>query len=209
MRGGAILLRIATLWSDYYRTHIAPVAGIVRGAVWLAGLAQTFLPREGARSVYGNSWTRRPQGDQFITPATLHKIILHLLKKKAPGPDGISTAALRIENKNGIENDTMNLLRLRSGSESKVAIGIGARESRAEVRIEHGMAIRIVVENGTDSHAHTCVRTRGAYAHVERARAPVHTHTYMIVAADRVRLAVSGGAIECRVTTSAFTCSHV
>ncbi|GBP33314.1 Probable RNA-directed DNA polymerase from transposon X-element [Eumeta japonica] len=34
-------------------------------------------------------------GDLFITPAALHKIVRRLLKKKAPGPDGVSTAALR------------------------------------------------------------------------------------------------------------------
>ncbi|GBP03462.1 Probable RNA-directed DNA polymerase from transposon X-element [Eumeta japonica] len=33
-------------------------------------------------------------GDLFITPAALHKIVIRLPKKKAPGPDGISTAAL-------------------------------------------------------------------------------------------------------------------
>ncbi|GBP20940.1 Probable RNA-directed DNA polymerase from transposon X-element [Eumeta japonica] len=36
-----------------------------------------------------------PPGDLFITPAALHKIIIRLPKKKAPGPDGVSTAALR------------------------------------------------------------------------------------------------------------------
>ncbi|GBP44122.1 Probable RNA-directed DNA polymerase from transposon X-element [Eumeta japonica] len=36
-----------------------------------------------------------PPGDLFITPAVLHKIIIRLPKKKAPGPDGVSTAALR------------------------------------------------------------------------------------------------------------------
>ncbi|GBP31069.1 Probable RNA-directed DNA polymerase from transposon X-element [Eumeta japonica] len=34
-------------------------------------------------------------GDLFITPAALHKIVIRLPKKKAPGPDGVSTAALR------------------------------------------------------------------------------------------------------------------
>ncbi|GBP77240.1 Probable RNA-directed DNA polymerase from transposon X-element [Eumeta japonica] len=34
-------------------------------------------------------------GDLFITPAALHKIVIRLPKKKVPGPDGISTAALR------------------------------------------------------------------------------------------------------------------
>ncbi|GBP58158.1 RNA-directed DNA polymerase from mobile element jockey [Eumeta japonica] len=36
-----------------------------------------------------------PPGDLFITPAVLHKIVMRLPKRKAPGPDGISTAALR------------------------------------------------------------------------------------------------------------------
>ncbi|GBP57009.1 tRNA (guanine-N(7)-)-methyltransferase [Eumeta japonica] len=34
-------------------------------------------------------------GDLFITPTALHRIVMPLPKKKAPGPDGISTAALR------------------------------------------------------------------------------------------------------------------
>ncbi|GBP53890.1 Probable RNA-directed DNA polymerase from transposon X-element [Eumeta japonica] len=34
-------------------------------------------------------------GDIFITPAALHKIVIRLSKKKALGPDGISTPALR------------------------------------------------------------------------------------------------------------------
>ncbi|GBP62266.1 hypothetical protein EVAR_8605_1 [Eumeta japonica] len=34
-------------------------------------------------------------GDLFIAPAALHKIVMRFPKKKAPGPDGISTAALR------------------------------------------------------------------------------------------------------------------
>ncbi|GBP51134.1 Probable RNA-directed DNA polymerase from transposon BS [Eumeta japonica] len=34
-------------------------------------------------------------GDLFITSATVHKIVMRLPKKKAPGPDSISTATLR------------------------------------------------------------------------------------------------------------------
>ncbi|GBP96495.1 hypothetical protein EVAR_100607_1 [Eumeta japonica] len=33
-------------------------------------------------------------GDLFITPAALHKIVIRL-PKESPGPDGVSTAALR------------------------------------------------------------------------------------------------------------------
>ncbi|GBP91290.1 RNA-directed DNA polymerase from mobile element jockey [Eumeta japonica] len=36
-----------------------------------------------------------PLPDLFITPATPHKIVMRFPKKKASGPDGISTAALR------------------------------------------------------------------------------------------------------------------
>ncbi|GBP63054.1 hypothetical protein EVAR_87426_1 [Eumeta japonica] len=50
------------------------------------------------KTVWRSSWTLRPPslpGNLFITPAALHKIVMRLPKKKAPGPDSISTAALR------------------------------------------------------------------------------------------------------------------
>ncbi|GBP39726.1 Probable RNA-directed DNA polymerase from transposon X-element [Eumeta japonica] len=46
-------------------------------------------------SVCGNSWTLYPKGDLFITPVALHRTVLRLPKKKAPGSDGISTATLK------------------------------------------------------------------------------------------------------------------
>ncbi|GBP30482.1 Probable RNA-directed DNA polymerase from transposon X-element [Eumeta japonica] len=41
-------------------------------------------------------------GDLFITPAALHRIVMRLPKKKAPGPDGISMVALRHASKRAI-----------------------------------------------------------------------------------------------------------
>ncbi|GBP60783.1 RNA-directed DNA polymerase from mobile element jockey [Eumeta japonica] len=42
-----------------------------------------------------NSWPSHLPANVFLSPAKLHKIVLHLPKKKVPGSDGISTAALR------------------------------------------------------------------------------------------------------------------